>query len=47
LPKLPAGEKWIDCASGNAFEGGQKIQVDCPLDKIPVFARNDFDIKIY
>lgn len=47
LPKLSAGEKWIDCASGNAFEGGQKIEVDCPLDKIPVFARNDFEIKIY
>jgi alpha-glucosidase (family GH31 glycosyl hydrolase) len=35
---LPAG-RWVNVWTGEAVEGGSTIEVDAPLDSIPVFAR--------
>jgi alpha-D-xyloside xylohydrolase len=36
---LPAGQRWYDFWSGVAFEGGQSVEADAPLDRIPLFVR--------
>ncbi len=35
---LPKGE-WYDFMNGHKYEGEQEILVECPMDKLPVFAR--------
>jgi alpha-D-xyloside xylohydrolase len=35
---LPAGRRWTDAWTGEAFEGGRIVRVDAPLDRIPVFS---------
>ena len=39
---LPAGASWTHIWSGETYEGGQTVAVDAPLDKLPVFTKNDF-----
>jgi alpha-D-xyloside xylohydrolase len=46
LPPL-ADEKWTDTFSGKEYAGGQTISADAPLDRIPVFSRGTFNIKIW
>jgi alpha-D-xyloside xylohydrolase len=36
---LPAGETWKSFAGDVTYEGGQVIEVDCPLHTMPVFVR--------
>lgn len=36
---LPEGEEWIDWRTGKKYKGGQWIEVDAPLEDIPVFVR--------
>jgi alpha-D-xyloside xylohydrolase len=36
---LPAGAKWKFLEGRGEFEGGQTVEVDCPLDYMPVFER--------
>lgn len=36
---LPQGEKWYDYYNGKVYEGGNVVNVDSPLDKIPLFVR--------
>jgi alpha-D-xyloside xylohydrolase len=36
---LPAGNRWYDFYSGDAFEGGQRIQATAPLARMPLFVR--------
>jgi alpha-D-xyloside xylohydrolase len=36
---LPAGAKWKPLEGRGEFEGGQTVEVDCPLDYMPVFER--------
>lgn len=36
---LPAGSKWSTLDGGNQAEGGQWVEVDAPLDVMPVFTR--------
>lgn len=38
LPKLPEG-KWKSFWSEDVFDGGARIEVDCPLETMPVFVR--------
>jgi alpha-D-xyloside xylohydrolase len=38
---LPAGSRWTELHSGEAFDGGQSVTVEAPLAVIPVFARGD------
>jgi len=43
---LPAGATWRDAWSGQAFAGGQTIQTDAPLERIPLFLRNGAQLPI-
>jgi alpha-D-xyloside xylohydrolase len=36
---LPAGTAWFDFWTGKRSEGGQTIQADAPIDRIPIFAK--------
>jgi alpha-D-xyloside xylohydrolase len=36
---LPKGESWKSFADETKYEGGRTVEVDCPLDTIPVFVR--------
>ncbi len=36
---LPQDAEWVDAWSGERFVGGQSVQVDAPLEHIPVFIR--------
>lgn len=38
---LPAGCGWYDFWTGEHHEGGQTMSVDAPLERIPVFVRED------
>jgi alpha-D-xyloside xylohydrolase len=37
---LPAGARWTDVWTGVVYEGGQRVTVDAPLERIPVFTRD-------
>lgn len=37
---LPTGARWVETATGVEHAGGQWVDVDAPLDVIPVFARD-------
>ncbi len=37
---LPAGAVWVDASYGETYEGGQFVEVDAPLDTLPVFLRD-------
>ncbi|KAK9416752.1 hypothetical protein SUNI508_09450 [Seiridium unicorne] len=39
LPPLKDGANWASFSGDTTFEGGQSIEVDCPLDTMPVFVR--------
>ena len=36
---LPAGAGWIDYWTGKRYEGGQTIEADAPIDRLPLFVR--------
>jgi alpha-D-xyloside xylohydrolase len=36
---LPVGEGWIDFWTGRAYRGGQTIEADAPLDRMPILVR--------
>jgi alpha-D-xyloside xylohydrolase len=36
---LPAGARWYDFHSGRVFEGGQRVQAEAPLSRMPLFVR--------
>ena len=38
---LPEGASWTSLTDGEVYEGGQWVEVKAPIDKIPVFAKND------
>ncbi|KAL2018294.1 hypothetical protein VTK56DRAFT_998 [Thermocarpiscus australiensis] len=38
---LPDGARWKPLEGGGEFVGGQRVEVDCPLDYMPVFNRID------
>jgi alpha-D-xyloside xylohydrolase len=40
---LPEGKTWKDVNTGNTFEGGKMIEVDAPLNTIPVFTTNGME----
>jgi len=41
---LPKGAKWKECESEEEYEGGQWIEVQAPLNKIPVFTKNGIKV---
>ena len=36
---LPAGEDWFDYFTGKIYKGGQVVNYECPLDRMPLFVR--------
>lgn len=36
---FPAGQKWKEFHGDKVYEGGQTVDVDCPIDTMPVFER--------
>jgi alpha-D-xyloside xylohydrolase len=38
---LPANRKWREVATNKMYEGGETIEVDAPLELIPVFTTNE------
>ncbi len=43
---LPQG-KWINVYTNEALEGGKTITVPAPLEIIPLFVRENSDVKIF
>jgi alpha-D-xyloside xylohydrolase len=43
---LPEGAKWKEVSSEKTFNGGQWIDCDAPLERIPLFLRDEADIPI-
>ncbi len=41
---LPSGSRWTDVWTGNSFEGGQRVEVGAPLERMPVFARDEASV---
>jgi alpha-D-xyloside xylohydrolase len=44
---LPAGSRWTDVWGGGTFEGGQRIDVEAPMGRIPVFAREGTELSAF
>lgn len=44
---LPAGEAWYDFWTETRYEGGQKIEAEASLDRIPLFVREGSIIPMY
>ncbi len=44
---LPAGENWVESATGKRFTGGQTVKAKADLAVIPVFVREGADVKVY
>lgn len=38
---LPQGCRWKDAKTGMVYDGGTRIEADAPLDRIPLFLRED------
>ena len=36
---LPAGDDWFDFFTGDFYRGGQTVVHECPIERMPVFAR--------
>ena len=36
---FPKGDKWVDWWTGQLYEGGKEVEVDAPLNRLPLFAR--------
>jgi alpha-D-xyloside xylohydrolase len=44
---LPAGEKWIDAwDTKKVYDGGQTINIETPMEKIPIFIRKGSSINL-
>lgn len=43
---LPEGSKWTNINTGESFAGGSNINCDAPIEVIPVFIRDDANIKV-
>jgi alpha-D-xyloside xylohydrolase len=43
---LPAGSSWRDAWTGQVYQGGRRITVEAPLERIPLFLRGDANLPI-
>ncbi|GAB4442714.1 MAG: glycoside hydrolase family 31 protein [Anaerolineae bacterium] len=43
---LPAGATWTDAWSGETYTGGQQLTVDAPLERIPVYLRDEAKLPV-
>jgi alpha-glucosidase len=37
---FPKGDNWVDWWTGKLYEGGKEVEVEAPLDRLPLFARS-------
>lgn len=44
---LPVGASWKNAYTGEMFAGGTCIEVDAPLEKIPLFYKNNADLGLF
>jgi alpha-D-xyloside xylohydrolase len=43
---LPAGARWTDAWTGEAYEGGAAVTVEAPLERIPLFLRDGASLPV-
>lgn len=43
---LPAGAEWTDPWTETKYEGGQTVEVDAPIERIPLFVKNGAELPI-
>ena len=43
---LPKGTKWINVWTKEVFEGGQTVTVAAPIEQIPLFTREGFELNV-
>ncbi len=43
---LPGEDLWTEARTGHVMRGGRRIEVEAPLDSVPVFLRNGADLPI-
>ena len=43
---LPAGARWKDVWTRETHEGGSRIEVEAPLERIPIYLRDEADLPI-
>lgn len=43
---LPAGSRWTDAWTGEGADGGTTVLAEAPLDRIPLFLRDDAELPI-
>ncbi|HST52597.1 MAG TPA: glycoside hydrolase family 31 protein [Pyrinomonadaceae bacterium] len=36
---FPKGDNWVDWWTGKLYEGGKEVEIDAPLERLPLFAR--------
>ena len=41
---LPAGCEWIDVSNGQSLSGGQWVETDTPVEKMPVYVRSGAEV---
>jgi alpha-D-xyloside xylohydrolase len=46
LVYLPAGARWKDAETGRSFAGGDSVEVEAPLERIPLFLKGDADLPL-
>ena len=44
---LPEGPRWTDAWTGETHDGGRTVEVDAPLERIPVFLREGAQLPIF
>ena len=43
---LPAGARWTNAWTGECFDGGQWITAEAPIEQIPLFTRDGFELPV-
>lgn len=43
---LPAGAKWTNAWTGQTYDGGQTLTVAAPIEQIPLFTRDGFNLPV-
>jgi len=44
---LPYGEDWVDAITGDKYSGGMVVEINAPLDVIPVFIRGNTTLTVF
>ena len=44
---MPAGARWTDAWAGREHTGGQTVAVAAPIERIPLFVRDDARLPLH